>query len=288
MSLAARLDGVKAWVGRVRLRFAPQIDWLMGTIPGRCLRLFLRIEGRDRILALAGQAFIALVPLLIVVATVTSSVDGAAIGDYLVRRFDLTGSTAAAVQTLFERPPGATGGFTLLSLAVLLWSMRSFAKSLQRTFESAWQLQDRPGRRPVDGVLGTIVLVAVVVGLAYLGHGMSGLTLGPVAAALLQLLLLVPSWALVSYLLLSRRRRPRSLLPGAVISSVAQLLLGWVTALYVPGLIERQAERYGVIGVAFALVSWLVLVAGVIVASAVVGAEVGSQIGREARVQESL
>ena len=99
-------------------------------------------------------------------------------------------------------------------------------------------------------------------------------------AAALQLIVLVPSWLAVSYFLLSRRRRVRQLVPGAVISAMVQLALGWATALYVPALIERQASRYGVIGVAFALVSWLVLVAGGIVVSAVMGAELGSEVSR--------
>ena len=46
-----------------------------------------------------------------------------------------------------------------------------------------------------------------------------------------------------------------------------------VGELYVPRLLQTEADRYGVIGVAFALVSWLVLVAYLLVGSAVVGVE---------------
>jgi membrane protein len=49
---------------------------------------------------------------------------------------------------------------------------------------------------------------------------------------------------------------------------------------YVPHLIEVDAQRYGVIGVAFAIVSWLVIVAYLLVGTAVVGAELGLWVER--------
>ncbi len=67
----------------------------------------------------------------------------------------------------------------------------------------------------------------------------------------------------------------RRLAPGAVVSAVAQVLVGWGGSLWVPHLIERNAGRYGVIGVAVALISWLVVLAFLLVASAVIGAQFG-------------
>jgi len=60
-----------------------------------------------------------------------------------------------------------------------------------------------------------------------------------------------------------------------VVSAVAQVLVGWGGSLWVPHLIERNAARYGVIGVAVALISWLVVLAFLLVASAVIGAQIG-------------
>jgi len=53
-----------------------------------------------------------------------------------------------------------------------------------------------------------------------------------------------------------------------------------------PRLVRNQEQQYGTIGVVFAIQSWLVVVAGVIVGAAVVGAvanQVAGPIGRLAR-----
>ena len=58
----------------------------------------------------------------------------------------------------------------------------------------------------------------------------------------------------------------------AVVSAAAQVGTGVAAAIWLPRLIERDASHYGVVGVAVALVSWLVVIAFVTVAGAVAGA----------------
>ena len=53
-----------------------------------------------------------------------------------------------------------------------------------------------------------------------------------------------------------------------------------ITSQYVPHLITGNSLRYGVIGVAFAIISWLVIVGYLIVGSAVIGAELGVRVER--------
>ena len=247
------------------------LDRFGHTPPVRLVRLFVDIDGRDRILMLAGQAFIAVIPLLIVVATVSGTGGSSAVGSYLVRRFALDGSAEESVRILFDRPPEATGGITLLSLVVLVWTSNSFARSLQRTFASAWGLPRSGMRGTVLRTVGLVVLLVVLFGTSWLGNALEE---GPVVGGvvvLVQLVILVGGWALASHLMLARRVPARRLLPGAVASAVVQLVVGWGTAIWLPGLVTRNADNYGVIGAALALVSWLILVAATIVASAVLG-----------------
>jgi membrane protein len=241
------------------------------TVPVRLVRVFLAIEGRDRILMLAGQAFIALIPLLIVVATVSGAGGASSVGGYLVRRFELDGSAETSVRILFERPPDATGGTTLVSLLVLVWTANGFARSLQRTFAAAWGLPRSGPRGTLHRTTGLLVLVGVLFGVSWVGGAADEGTVLRAVGVLLQLGAVVGGWALASHLLLSRRVPLRVLLPGAVASAVVQLLVGWGTALWMPGLITRNADGYGVIGAALALVSWLIVVAASIVGSAVLG-----------------
>lgn len=241
------------------------------TVPVRMVRLFVVIDGRDRILMLAGQAFIAVIPLLIVVATVTGFDGTSSVGGYLVARFDLEGSAETSVRLLFDRPPDATGGTSLVSLAVLLWTTNSFARSLQRTFAAAWELPPVTRHGTWHRLVGFVVLLLVLSGASWVGNALGAGVVLTSVSVVAQLAAVVGGWALVSHLMLSRRLPLRVLLPGAVASAVIQLVVGWGTAIYMPGLVTRNADNYGVIGAALALVSWLIVVSAAIVASAVAG-----------------
>ncbi|MEV0799493.1 YhjD/YihY/BrkB family envelope integrity protein [Kribbella sp. NPDC050281] len=238
----------------------------------------IEIRFYDRALTLAGQAFIALIPLLVVLATWFSSSDSLAVGDWLIERFSLTGPSADAVQSLFGRPPADSGGLTFLSVITVLVSASSFARSVQRTYELAWNLPARGLRRTVNGIEGAFLLLIALILLGYLASLADQLPVGLLITVIAQICTAVPGWWLASWLLLSRRVSWRLLLPGAVVSAVAQVVVTSAGAVYVPHLIERNTERYGVIGVAIALISWLVVLALVIVGSAVVGAQLGAAL----------
>jgi membrane protein len=71
----------------------------------------------------------------------------------------------------------------------------------------------------------------------------------------------------------------RRLVPGALVSGVLGALLGVASSVYVPVLMEWSARRYGLIGVAFSLQSWMLVFAFVIVIGAVVGAAMSEWFG---------
>lgn len=252
-----------------------KFDEAHDTFPIRLFRRTRDSDARDRVLTLAGQGFIAIVPLFIVIATFTTNSGASVVGDRLIEKFRLTRGTAEAVSALFDRPPSTTGGLTVFGVVVLLLTISSFARSMQRTYEAAWGLSRKGVRGSGDGLSGLVVLLLVLGGLGWIGHLASAVPVGPTVAIVIQLLISIPLWTLVIFLMLSRRVPTRRLLPGAVVSTFVEVIVGWASAIYVPQLIEHDAERYGVIGVAFALVSWLVVVSAMVVASAVAGAELG-------------
>lgn len=241
------------------------------TFWGRCARRMLDINGSSAAVTLAGQAFIALIPLLLLVAAVTTSEGSESVGEWLIATYELSGSAAAAVRQLFAAPPSTSSGTSALSVLILLVSLGSFGRSLQRTYERAWSLPPRGMRGTAEGVGGLLMLVAVLGLLAWITDLMGR----DLVALALQVAVGIPVWMLFTSMMLSRRVPRHQLLPGAVVTAVAQVALSWWTAVYVPRLIAKDAAQYGVIGVAFAMVSWLVLVAYLIVASAVIGSVAG-------------
>jgi uncharacterized BrkB/YihY/UPF0761 family membrane protein len=75
--------------------------------------------------------------------------------------------------------------------------------------------------------------------------------------------------------------------PGAVVSGVLGALVGVASGIYVPILMTWSADKYGLIGIAFSMQSWLLVVGFVAVIGAVVGAVAselyGHRIDRLAR-----
>ena len=214
-------------------------------------------------------------PLVIVLATWFTSEDSEAVGDWIINRFSLDGPTADAVAQLFDRPPDGASGISFVGLAILLMSVNSFARNLQSTYEVAWALPHRAPRRTLARLVSLVVFVVLVVAMSWLIGLVGRLPLGPTFAVIVQVLVSIPGWMLINRLLVSGRVPWHLLVPGAVLSAVSQMLCLWAGALWMPHLIERNAERYGVIGVAVALASWLMVLGFVIVLCAGIGAWAG-------------
>jgi membrane protein len=246
------------------------------SVAGRCLARFHRIDGRDRTLALAGQGFTTLVPLLIVIAAFA---DDEAVARHLIERFRLSGPAAEAVTILFSRPPGATGTITLLGLVVLGYSSLSFTRALQRTWEAAWELPPEGVRGTLHAMTGMALLVTQLIALALLANVFTGWPGAGVVGLAVRVVVATALWLQLQYLLLSRRVPRPELLPGALVAGLAQVAAGVYSAVWMPRLIAADAARYGVIGVTFALLTWLIVVAFGVVVAAVVSAEVRLHTG---------
>jgi membrane protein len=272
---------------KLDLRSHPLVQRAADSVVGRLVAALLEIRLYERALTLAGQAFIALVPLLIVLATMLGSADSEAVGNWLIQRFELTGPSAEAVQSLFSRPPSTSSSLTIIGLVTVLISASSFARSVQRTYEVAWDLPARGFRRNLNGIEGAIVLIGLLGVLAWVSSLRPDVVGGRALTIVIQLCVAVPAWLLLARLLLSGRVAWHLLLPGAVVSAVGQVLTNWGGSIYVPLLIERNIERYGVIGVAIALISWLIVLAFLIVAMAVVGAQLGAALATYERTRSA-
>jgi membrane protein len=245
------------------------------SLPVRCLRRFAAIDGRNRALVLGGQAFTTLIPLLIVVAAAASRQSPTALADRVATRFHVTGSSAQAIRTLFERPPGATGAITIAGVIVTLFSVLSLIRSMQRTYEAAWQLPALGVRGTIHGMTATGLFVASLLVLSLLVGLLRQAPAGSVLAFVLRVVANTAVWLLLQRLLLSRRISIRRLLPGSIVIGAGSAIVTLYSALWMPRVIERDAVQYGIIGITFALLTWLIVVCFSLVAAAVIGAEIG-------------
>jgi membrane protein len=240
--------------------------------PRRCLRTFFVLQGIDRAMVIASQAFTALIPLVILTSALLPSENHASIADAIVRKFALTGDSASAVQTVFA--PSGEASIGLLSLLLLLMSGISLSRRLQRMYLEAWQLPRAPSVR--SSVYAAVALGALLLELALLSFIRSLLREIPFdwAAGLTgSLLSSVVVWTSIPWLLLNRRIAWQRLLPAGLLAGGLSTLWGYLTTVYMPSLMSSYSDRYGLFGVTVALVGWLLCIAFIIVGTTVVASE---------------
>ena len=100
--------------------------------PRRCLRSFFEMQGLDRAMVIASQAFTALIPLIILASALLPTENHDSMADAIVRKFALTGDAATAVHTVFAPTGEATIG--LISILLLVFSGVSLTRRIQRMY----------------------------------------------------------------------------------------------------------------------------------------------------------
>src|SRR4029453_5631604 len=139
-----------------------------------------------------------------------------ALADRVANRFHVSGASAQAIRTLFERPPGATGTLTIAGLVVLVFSLLSLTRSLQRTYEAAWQLPAMGVRGTLNAVTAIGLLISSLLVLSLLVGVLRQVPAGSVLAFVVRVVANTAVWLLLQSLLLSRRVPPPRLSPGSI------------------------------------------------------------------------
>jgi membrane protein len=225
------------------------------------------IQAVDRGVALGALAFSSLFPLLIVYSAVAPAIASRDFAEGIVKRLSLSGTAAQSVREVFAPSSIVAHSVTVIGVALVLFSALSLARALQRLYELSYEL-------PAAGIRGTpwhlmwIALIPIYIGLRPLVADVAG-GWWHVAGSLL---LGVVAWLATPYVLLGRRLHWRELLPGAMLAAVGMTALMGFSVVYLPHSISASAKQFGTIGIAFALLSWLVLAGFVLVGSAAGGA----------------
>jgi membrane protein len=232
------------------------------------LRRFLDVEGTLQATVLAAQAFTSLIPFLVV---------GAAFGpgdsdlsERIVDRFDLHGSAARSVEQLFNDSGQVESAVTWVSVIILILSALSFTRALQRMYQRAYGVGPTSWKEGWRGLAWLAAFASWLVVSSPVRGALEDVG-GIVFAIALSTVLGFVVWLITPRILLGPVDW-RHLLPGATLSAVLAALLTAASGIYIPILMTWSAERYGLIGVAFTMQSWLLASAFVVVVGAVVGA----------------
>lgn len=240
--------------------------------PRRCLHTFFAVQGIDRAMVIASQAFTALIPLVILTTAILPTENHSSMADAIVRKFALTGDSADAVHTVFASSGNASIG--VFSVLLLLLSGVSLTRRIQRMYLEAWQLPRAAGVR--GSLYAAVALGVLVFELGLLSFIRSLLRQVPFdwAASLTgSFLSSVVVWTSIPWLLLNRRVVWQRLLPAGVLAAVLTTIWSYATTVYMPRLMESYSDRYGLFGVTIAMVGWLLCISFILVASTVVAGE---------------
>ena len=264
----ATIDGVRRLVAWVRRLVAPFVERLV------------EVELFDRAVAIASQAFVALIPYMVVVSAVLPSYERHTFADSIIHRFDLTGDSAEAIEHVFA-PPGGSVQETLsaFGVALLVISALSFCRAMQRLYEKSWRLPAR-GVRSSGSHLVWLLVAAAYVSLGTSLNTAAGDWLGPTARIVVAFALSFLVWLWTPYLLLGRRVERRALRWTAVLTATGMTAFSVASIFYMPQSIAASAERFGMIGIAIAIVSWLIGVGFVLVVAAAFGAVLSDNSAR--------
>jgi membrane protein len=234
---------------------------------------FVQVQGLDRAMAIGAQAYTALIPLLIVYASVLPRAENEDFADTMIKEFELTGSTAAAFKRAFAPPGEVESGVTALGILLLLVSALSFTRGMQRLYEGAFDLEKLGVKNTPRALLWLFVITAFL--------AVRPLVLGPLhggvaVAATLTLSTLL--WLFTPYLMLGRRVSWQRLLPGAVLTAIGMAGVGIWSAIWMPHTLASSAGQFGLIGIGFALLTWLIAIASVIVVTTTGGAMIADRL----------
>jgi membrane protein len=256
----------------------------LGSLARACLDRLVEIQFVDRSVALGSLAFTAIVPLLVIASAFLPGTEG--LSSELIDRFHLRGDTADLVREVFAQPDAVRQSVSWLGVLLLVVAALSFTRALQRIYEHAWRLEVRglAGTRAGLIWIGGVVVWSTLFAAAR--DWLLGLT-GPIGSLTILLAGNAALWLWSPWILLAGRVDWRALVPTALLTSVAMTAISVGSVIYMPEAIGRAATHYGPIGIAIALVSWLVGIGFALTVCAGVGAVLSEQDDASARIVPS-
>jgi membrane protein len=229
------------------------------------------LEAFDLSLVLAAQAFLTLVPLLIVLAAFAPRLLGVQMSTELQAALGLSNSSLAFRDMLgvpgHAARVGGMFGFVLLISAGL-----STASALQRGYERIWSLRRLGLLR--SAWRSTAWLAACVLAFGLSGLAASAVKSLPESNALVVLIALAGAflfWWWTPHLLLGGRIGWRALLPSAALTGGVLVTLLWISPLLMPGIVASSEYEFGPLGTVFVVMVWLTIVCSIVVFCAIAG-----------------
>ncbi|WP_322762896.1 hypothetical protein [Frankia sp. Cr2] len=264
-------DERKRLIADTMSRYAQTRERLDASAAGHVQRRITELELMNQALILAALALMLFIPALISLAAVAPIGSDSGLAAHWARHLALSTEASHDVRGLFASKETISNATTPLSAVITFLFAVGWPATLQHGYEIMWGLPSRGARdlwRAVVWLITFIALIAVVAASSSIAGGVGGAVVTGLICSPL-----VFGWAWwMQHFLLGGRIGWRALLGGAVSLTIALFGLSVFMAIFLSGSITGRSHQYGPIGVVFALLSWFIAIAVVMLGGALVGA----------------
>ena len=200
------------------------------------------------------------------------------------RTFGLTAAAASSIADAVSETGRGRWALLLVGTGALLWTSSWSVIALRRVHSLIWNVA--PTKSGTNPVVGALAFSGVLVSMLAIPAGAARLREVSETGGLLIQLLAVAAffavWLWASAQLPHGDAPLRALIPGAVLVAVAAQFVHLFSVLYVAVQLDRASELYGGLGIAATALFVLYVVGRVVVASAVLNAELWRRETRKA------
>ena len=229
-----------------------------------------RLELIDRGMTLAAHVFTSIIPILIVAGALRSRLDAKA-GPIFAEHLGLD---VASAELLESSLPGgakelrATG---VIGVVLLVIAATSFARALERSLRAIWHT---PHIRVTFAWRWFAALAAFIIGLGLVvatriivvGDGVI-----PVIEFVAEVVIWSGLWWIACWIVINRGVSLSELLPGSVLAGFGFAIAGLLGRVILPPLLADSALRFGVLGMAFTYIGWLLVLSCILLIAATAG-----------------
>jgi len=210
---------------------------------------------------------------------VLSSLANTRIDDDLSRHLGLNGRGAHIVETLFRNTPSHAVVPIVTGLLFSFAGIVAVVASLQVVYERLLDQDPRGWRDLPRYVLWAVVVIGLLAAEGIIDHP-ERRAAGPVVQTLLTFVIATIFFFWTMHFLLDGRVPWRRLVRPALVTALLWVALAFFSSLYFSKTVIDDSKTYGTIGVVFTFLTWFILIGGVIVLGAALGAVWEARGGR--------
>jgi membrane protein len=242
---------------------------------GLPLVFFTRYTARQGVLlasAAAFRMFMWTVPLALLIAGILAGVSKVRGQDVTsaVKAAGITGAASQEVANTLSEGQQSWLVATFFGLVLFLWATRTLTRNLILVNAYIWSAPSKTRQKDLliislifaGSWIGMFAAAAVVIRLDIVPGG-------PLIAIACQTVAAGAFWLFLSLRLPDHRRHWTDLIPGCALFGFGLAVIHTVSRFYLPARVQHSSALYGSLGLALAMLAWLLIIGQLVVGSAV-------------------